>query len=173
MASYAEVETALARMHGADPAAQRGAFRGRLKHLQRLGLPLGEKVGKGRRIDYTEEQIWQYALALELAQCGIDPATVARMIKDYWSRGLQENLSQVAHFWGKADDTVMMLAVGFMSLSWEDQDQTLEGIRFMSWSKISGIPLHGRVGDRRRSIVINISDMLRELSKELAALRED
>ena len=37
--SYAVVETSLANIFGVDPDIQRGAFRARLKHFQRLGLP--------------------------------------------------------------------------------------------------------------------------------------
>jgi hypothetical protein len=46
--SYARVEAALAAVFGVD-AEHRGALKGRLKHLAKLGLP-GLKARKGLRI---------------------------------------------------------------------------------------------------------------------------
>ena len=41
--SYAVVETALAKVFGADAMAQKRAFRGRLQHLRRLGTAFGRR----------------------------------------------------------------------------------------------------------------------------------
>src|SRR4051812_20669682 len=82
---YAEVETVLARMHHADEVVQRGAFRGRLAHLRRLGIPIGLTPGKGKRISYEIEQVYQLALCLELAEFGLDPSLIVRMVKQFWA----------------------------------------------------------------------------------------
>jgi hypothetical protein len=63
--------------------SQKGAFRGKLKHLQKLGLPGGQH-GKGRRIAYTREVGFQLLIALLLAQLGIDPVLVVQTVKEQW-----------------------------------------------------------------------------------------
>jgi hypothetical protein len=80
---YATVETALATVFGIDAAAQKGALRSRLKHIQQLGLP-SEGPGKGRRISYTPDQIYAWLIVLELAEFGIDPRLAVKMVKTRW-----------------------------------------------------------------------------------------
>jgi hypothetical protein len=81
--SYAAVETALAGIFGADPEVQRGAFRARLKHFQRLGLP-GIEAGKGARISYSYEIAAQWLLGLLMAETGVDPTLIVKIIKSRW-----------------------------------------------------------------------------------------
>ena len=81
--SYAAVETALAGIFGADQDVQRGAFRGRLKHFQRLGLP-GIESGKGTRISYSGEIASQWLVGLLMAEVGIDPILIVRIIETRW-----------------------------------------------------------------------------------------
>jgi hypothetical protein len=80
--AFGAVERALTRVLRID-AHQHGAFRGRLKHLQRLGLPALEP-GKGKRIGYTRELVLQWLIALLLAQLGIDPVLIVQAIKRDW-----------------------------------------------------------------------------------------
>jgi hypothetical protein len=63
--------------------SQAGAFRGKLKHLQKLGLP-GGRHGKGRRIAYTRELAFQLLIALLLGELGIDPVLVVQAVKEHW-----------------------------------------------------------------------------------------
>jgi hypothetical protein len=79
------VESALAAALGVNEKVQRGPFRARLKHFQRLGLP-GVEAGKGSRINYTEEQAEQLLFASILSQMNIDPARATRLIKKHWAR---------------------------------------------------------------------------------------
>jgi hypothetical protein len=81
--SYAVVETALANIFGADPDVQRGAFRARLKHFQRLGLP-GIESGKGTRIGYSYEIACQWLIGLLMAEAGVDPILIVRIVKTRW-----------------------------------------------------------------------------------------
>lgn len=69
--SYAQVENALAELYGIPPDG-RGAFLGRIKHLQRCGLVFASP-GKGRRIEYTFSNAFTWACALEAERLGIDP----------------------------------------------------------------------------------------------------
>ena len=81
--SYATVETALAGIFGADQDVQRGAFRARLKHFQRLGLP-GIEAGKGTRVRYTYDLACQWLIGLMMAEVGVDPILIARIVKTRW-----------------------------------------------------------------------------------------
>jgi hypothetical protein len=83
---YGDVERSLMRVFRLDES-QRGAFRGRLKHFQRLGLPELEP-GKGKKIAYTRELVFQWLIALLLAQLGIDPVLIVAAIKSQWRQTL-------------------------------------------------------------------------------------
>jgi hypothetical protein len=83
---YAEVETAVAAALGVTAKNQRGALRGRLKHLQRLGL-IKLKAEKGkRRVEYSYAQAAQWLVALILAETGIDPTLIVATLKQDWKR---------------------------------------------------------------------------------------
>src|SRR5262245_25918900 len=82
--SYGALEKALSVVFNADGEHQ-GAFRSRIKHLQRLGLP-GLKAGKGARVEYSVEHASQWLLALLLSAGGIDPAYAVEQIRDHWEK---------------------------------------------------------------------------------------
>jgi hypothetical protein len=80
---YAEVEEALAKAFGVNPDAQERAFRARLKHLQRLGLPKN-RPGKGSRLDYSFEDAAKWAVTLMAAEIGVEPAAMVKVIGRDW-----------------------------------------------------------------------------------------
>jgi len=80
--SYAEAETALARAFDVGLMHQRGALRGRLKHLQKLGLVNLEKGRK--RVRYSRSQVAQWLIALILAELGLDPTLIVASLKNNW-----------------------------------------------------------------------------------------
>lgn len=82
MYRYGEVQTALAKLHGAYPD-HIGAFKGRLQHLQKLGL-VPSSPGRGKSIFYTYNDVARWAFALELLELGMDPARVASMVSWIW-----------------------------------------------------------------------------------------
>lgn len=166
MASYAVVEAALARMHGADAEAQKGAFRGRIKHLQRLGLPLGEKPGKGKRIDYTDQQIWQFALALELSQFGLDPNVIVKLISGTWDNFFSDHLKKqvgARHHEG----SVLTIPVSLMSAGWLSPGASMDGLISITW-RDRNYTIGTLVDAKRpRVIVIDTWRMLREVQRHI------
>jgi len=81
---YAVVEKALMAVHNFGEQ-KRGAFRGRLIHLQRLKI-VPAAPGKGRRIAYRKEDIFRWAIALEFAEFGIDPTEIKKILDLNWPR---------------------------------------------------------------------------------------
>src|SRR5277367_7122943 len=86
--SYAQAESVLARLHDASEDVRKNAFRGRLKHLKRLGIPLNSTPGRGSKVFYFEDELYQWAFSLELAEFGIDPTAIADFIKSKWTEDL-------------------------------------------------------------------------------------
>jgi hypothetical protein len=88
MFTYAQVESALAEVHKVSPNAL-GSFRGRIKHLQKLGV-VPESPGRGRRISYELQHVFVWAFCLELSEFGIDPAVVKAFFDTLWHPLLRE-----------------------------------------------------------------------------------
>jgi hypothetical protein len=77
--TYAQVEAALGTLFGV-PASAHGSFRGRVRHLQRIGL-VEVAPGRGRRICYSRIQASEWMLALLLAELGVDPVIIVKSIQ--------------------------------------------------------------------------------------------
>lgn len=81
--SYGEVAAALEALHEVEPAA-RPAFTARLDNLKKLGVPLNQRVGRGRKIEYGLSEFCQVAFALEITSAGIDPSLAVDLIERGW-----------------------------------------------------------------------------------------
>ena len=77
--SYAQVESALAKVHHVDDGAI-GAFRGRINNLKRLGI-VPSSGGRGKKIHYRAYDVLELAFCLQLCEFGIDPSTI-KMLSD-------------------------------------------------------------------------------------------
>ena len=77
--TYAEVEGALGALFSV-PASAQGSFRGRVRHLQRIGL-VNVAPGKGRRISYTHVQASEWMLALLIAELGVAPTVIVKSLQ--------------------------------------------------------------------------------------------
>lgn len=81
--AFGQVEAVLAWQHQiADH--KRAAFMSRLKHLQKNGLPIRDRPGRGRAGTFTFTQLLQIAIALEFVQSGIPPAEAAKLVTGNW-----------------------------------------------------------------------------------------
>jgi hypothetical protein len=83
--AYAEVETVLARVFDAEDA-QPTAFRARLKHFRKLGIP-AKNPGKGTRLRYSQSDLFQLLVALELSEFDVDPVLIVKIIQRHWTLG--------------------------------------------------------------------------------------
>jgi hypothetical protein len=164
---YAKVETALARVFGADAASQKGAFRGRIIHLRRLGLPEGGP-GRGKTIAYTDEQVYQWLIALLLEEFGIDPALAVKMIKTRWDNFLAQLVRDASH--PGPPDIALLVHVRFMSQTWKRHqrlDPSLGRISLTEEELAQLGPCLARPG--KHVSVVNLSVRIRELKIALAA----
>ena len=59
-------------------------FRSRIKQLQRLKFPPGVNVGRGAKMVYSAEQLFQLTTAFELLNNGFPAATATDLLSEYW-----------------------------------------------------------------------------------------
>jgi hypothetical protein len=122
--SYRQLETLMARIYGASAKTQAGALRARIRHLRRLGLPIGISPGTGNSITYGKEQIYEVSFCLELEQCGIDPRLAVGLLKAYRAYILRayaeaEAATESYFFWVKTE---------FMTARWPGPKRKFPGI---------------------------------------------
>jgi hypothetical protein len=123
--SYSMVETVLAKVFGADAEAQKGALRGRIKHLQRLGLTV--KAPGVRKIAYTREQIYELGFCLQLEQLGADPTVAVKLLQAY--------RKYILRAYGEAEEALQKgelyffwLVTEFMSARWSKKKLKFPGL---------------------------------------------
>ena len=68
------------------PAAGRGAFEARVRHLQRLGLPARTPDQKMSRIDYGIAELAALATAFRLMAAFLIPVLAVRYVTEQWDR---------------------------------------------------------------------------------------
>jgi hypothetical protein len=153
--SYAEAEHTLAFLHGVKGDVRQNAFRARLKHLKRLGIPRGITPGSGAKIYYFEEQLFEWAFCLELAEFGIDPTVIVDLISRKWDDDILPHMATAraeAH-----GDLFFVAEPSVMSAALAGTKDTLP----YQWLKADKILRRIRAYGRRRSLVFNISDLCR------------
>jgi hypothetical protein len=162
--SYAVVETALAKVFGADAVAQKRAFRGRLQHLRRLGLPSGG-VGRGKAITYAKANIYELGFCLECEELGIIPTLAVNLLERHPDRILhayeraEQNFPREWFFW--------FSGLNFMSVAWSKEKRKFPGLPEMGSGSMRG--LKGEVirfshkGHNHRLAVFSITPLVREV----------
>jgi hypothetical protein len=152
-------------MHGAAAEGRREAFRGRLQHFRRLGIPRGLNPGKGKRIAYGEDQVLELALCTELSQFGLDPKMIADFMRSHWDDVLLKIKSQR---YPKRDyDLLFVFTPRFMTASWAKE----EPIEYEWYVTGAHVPKKERPAERwlkalERGCAINISKMMERLDLE-------
>lgn len=81
--SFSEAERLIATMENIAPD-RRGALNSRLKQWQKLGMPDGVNVGRGKRAAYGAKQLYQLALMIRLLKAGVTPDRASSVILDQW-----------------------------------------------------------------------------------------
>jgi hypothetical protein len=80
---FGTVERLLMHLHEV-PAARRLAMRSRIQHLQRHGLPNLPAAGRGTRIVYDEDAVFQLVTAFELAGVNWPAQALTAFVRDEW-----------------------------------------------------------------------------------------
>jgi hypothetical protein len=183
--SYATVSAALGGVFGAGAAVRKGAFRGRLQHLRRLGLP-SSGPGRGRTLAYSDEVVCAMLIALELEEFGIDPAMAVRMVtgkvgpdREGMKNYLPEVVERARGSLGGDDDIVLAVDPCFMSAAWGSPEMrsgafdpaAFHDVRFGKMKEFLDFWL--RWHRPRRFSIFNLSERLRQLDVAIKAVQEE
>jgi hypothetical protein len=155
--SYAEAERLLASLHKAPDGVRENAFRARLKHLKRLGIPLGSSPGRGSKVRYEFDQICQWAFCLELAEVGIDPAEVAELMNKNWRANIASLFRSAAE---SNEPLYLAIYPDLMSKSWASAASEISIVA----PKYARNFFDRMIGSKRRVILINLSDLVMKLN---------
>jgi hypothetical protein len=147
----------------------KGAFRGRINNFQKQRL-VPASPGKGKKIEYTFENVLTWAVALELSEFNIDPSKIINIMSillhmPLWRRFI-DDLDQT-------DDLYFLLHPCFVS-KWSQVNGRQAGpalIRPLRASKITAETIEGIEGkDRQRRVAMfNFSELRRDLQTALDA----
>lgn len=81
--SYGQLEHSLAMYLRIHPDKV-PTLRSRIKQLQRLQFPPGVNVGRGAKMMYTREHLFQMAIAFELIGCAVPAQTACQVASRHW-----------------------------------------------------------------------------------------
>lgn len=115
MYRYAQVELALVLAYDI-PAESIGAFRGRIKHFQRIGI-VPSSPGKGRKIEYQKDTVFLWAFCIELAEFGVDPTVIKAVVDSIWTKHLRE-----AFAYENVDPLLFVTHPSFLSAAISEKD---------------------------------------------------
>lgn len=136
-------------MYAAEGDVIAKAFRGRLKNFRKLGIPLNHAPGKGAKVQYADEQVWQWLWCLELSEFGIDPRQIAAFLRSHWDSEILLNTKKA--FGQHGEDAVIFCSEpNLMSTVWSPCDPLECG-----WARSSGDATLSR-----RTLIINVSQLL-------------
>jgi hypothetical protein len=169
--TYAQAEAVLARLHAASGEMQARTFRARLKHLKKLGIPRGINPGRGKKVWYEDKHVWEWAFCLELAEFGLDPTVVVRLVETKWedeilprfkaaqlSRRDGNDLYLAAH--PRLMANAWAAELGPLSIKWVRRERAARGeVLFETWARRLN-------GEERRAILINLYALLDQMGLE-------
>lgn len=157
--TYAQLEDFFAEVHKVAPE-KRIALKGRLKHFQRLGWPLGTNLGKGARVQYGLGQTLSLAIGMEMLQLGLTPEKVRDQMRyaHYIADGF---LSAFKNRGSEADQVLYIFSPeSLYSLRGDVEEQ--QGIQslLIAQSKMSDLYRIRPFFGQPRYAVINISALM-------------
>lgn len=162
--SYAVVETVLAKVFGAGAMAQKRAFRGRLQHLRRLGLPSGG-VGRGKTITYTKANIYELGFCLECEELGIIPTIALNLLEMH--RGYILRAYERAERDFPTEWFFWFSGLNFMSAAWSMEKRKFPGLPEMGSGPMrgleGGITSLGLKSYNRRLAVFQMTPLVKEV----------
>jgi hypothetical protein len=172
---YSVVEAALGELFRAKTETQRRTLRGRINHLQRLGV-IDAAPGKGRALQYEQDDIWRWVFCFELAEYGVTPVVQAALVASYWNPLLGGifRSAQRAIETGKPDVFLYIRGTALMSAAWNPDPHKFAGVPHIGKFKPSDIELVLKwLGEDEHSpprlSIVNLSARLRVLNKSLGA----
>jgi hypothetical protein len=177
--TYGEIERILASLHCANDARRRTTLRSRIKHFQKLGVPFDLRSGRGKKLEYDRDHIYQWALCLELAEFGIDPAVTVKLLRTNWERMF------VPSFQGKdwrnkkkplGEFSFLVVLPELASAAWYQRPKALfPGILDFDIVPKSRLPawIADLTGDARRLSILNLGETVRLIEEQIALLGKD
>lgn len=147
--TFGQIEAVLADIH-AIAVDKRVAFTGRLKALQRNGLPVGMRPGRGKAASFNYLQFMQLAIGMELMQAGIAPAPAASIITANWPI-LRHSIGYAFNWLLKddADEAAVAKRRSQLDLSWLVDVRDFASLmrpRFRNTSEIGSIePVNSKI----------------------------
>ena len=181
--TYQRVEKALAVVFEVPPEL-RAKLRGRIKHLQRLGLRAAERP-TSERAEYEQEGIDQWLVALTMMDHHIDPVLAVQTVQANWRRGKDGKprgtelveIVRMARESKYEDERGVFLTLQVGSLPARPEPLIGLGVlRPLGVNKRTGEPQHNWktfFAPRPRGLVpIPLSYLLHRLDEALAAPRE-
>jgi hypothetical protein len=85
---------------------------------------LGSNPGKGTRVSYEAEHLYQWAFCLELEEFGIDPTVIVRLISNRWPEIFQEFEKAERN---KEDFCMVLYPLMLMSAAWRVENRPARG----------------------------------------------
>jgi hypothetical protein len=82
------------------------------------------QIGKGRKINYESEQIYQLAFCLELADAGVIPSQIAYVIKEWWDDDIYKHFKAEIDRPSAGAGHILILAMKQMVHSWPGRRRT-------------------------------------------------
>jgi len=184
--SYRAVEKALASIYAAtDDDVRRRDFRARINYFQRAKV-IGEEVqvGKGTRVSYNVRQIERWFCCLELAELGVSPTTVGKLVVSLWDDKFAPifRAAQRTTVDPPSPDDVVLLCGGvhLMSGNWST-GAGFPGVPSIDHCTVRKLPdrvvgwMRMTARDRQapRLLIVNLSERLRQFHTALAASNKD
>jgi hypothetical protein len=156
---YGEFEAILAELHGI-PEDERKAIRARLRVMRDAGIPSVAKPGKGARVSYRFEDLWEAHLALRLEQFGMPLERVRHLIEDSDGQRRWFKLMRRCEANHSCDALAFLVPLGFHADA-KNQNRLADRVIVRSDQLGEVVGLHD-AGSARVYGVINLSKLARE-----------